>query len=73
MKLPLIFMTLGTVALIFGLSCKASITPAETDAYFNAQMACVDAGGTREQIDTCRAKAKTQFNATLLSDGGIDQ
>lgn len=59
-------------ALILATACKPGVTAAETDTYFNAQMACVDAGGTRAQIDKCRADAKAKFNASIL-DGGIEQ
>lgn len=59
-------------ALVFASACKPGVTAAETDTYFNAQMACVDAGGTRAQIDKCRADAKAKFNSSIL-DGGIGQ
>ena len=60
------------VFLILLTGCSANgVSLNSTQAYFQDQMACVDAGGTREQIDSCRADAKAKYNAGILSDGGI--
>lgn len=49
-------------------ACNPNVNANTANAYFQDQMACVDAGGTRAQIDACRATVKAKYSSLL--DGG---
>lgn len=47
-------------------ACNSGVSANTANDYLNQQMACVDAGGTRAQIDECRAAVRAKFG----TDGG---